>query len=47
MERGRMRQIAVVAAYVAAGLLAGALLVLQAERIASGERQLWTQPSAS
>ena len=42
-----MRQIAVVAAYVAAGLLAGALLVLQAERIASGERQLWTQPSAS
>jgi len=47
MERGRLRQIAVVAAYVAAGLLAGALLLLQAERIATGDRELWTQPSAS
>ncbi|WP_373046469.1 hypothetical protein [Vulgatibacter sp.] len=42
-----MRQIAVVCAWVAGGLLAGALLVLQAERIAEGDRQLWNEPSVS
>ncbi len=39
-----MRQIAVVFTYVAAGLLAFALLSLQAERIVAGDRALWTQP---
>jgi hypothetical protein len=47
MDAGRMRQVAVVLAWVAAGLLAGALLVLQAERMAAGDRALWTQPSGS
>jgi len=47
MDGGRMRQVAVVCAWMAAGLLAGALLVLQAERMAAGDRALWTQPSGS
>jgi hypothetical protein len=47
MDAGRIRQIAVVAAWVAAGLLVGALLVLQAERIVAGDRELWNQPSGS
>jgi len=44
MDKGRMRQVAVVCAWVAAGLFAGALLVLQAERIIAGDRALWIQP---
>ena len=39
---GRSRQAAVIAAYVAGGLLAGALLLLGAARIAAGDAAAWS-----
>lgn len=42
---GLLRQAAVIAAWLAAGLLLGGLMRLEAERILRGDRQLWTQPS--
>lgn len=40
---GRMRQVAVVLAWAAAGLLLGGLLHLQVERMIVGDSALWTR----
>lgn len=39
--KGRMRQVAVICAWLAAGCLLAGLIVLQAERIVEGDRALW------
>jgi hypothetical protein len=47
MDVARQRQLAVVAAYVAGGILLGALLWLETRRLVAGDMALWKLFSGS
>ena len=47
MDVARQRQLAVVAAYAAGGILLGALLWLEARRLVGGDLALWKLFSGS
>ena len=47
MDVARQRQVAVIAAYVAGGILVGALLWLEPRRLVAGDLALWKLFSGS